>query len=136
VPRLDRLRRSVHDLSGLFRRSRREGWQLVLADLGIDLTTPAGELIATILAALAEFERRLIGLNTKQGLAIKRAQGVRLGRPTAVTSKVRERIRRERAHGATWREIASSLNRLQVPTGHRGARWYASTVRGVLLRSQ
>lgn len=91
VPRLDRLSRSVYDFSGLLRRSRREGWQLVLADLGLDLTTPTGELIAVILAALAEFERRLIGLNTKRALAVKRAQGVRLGRPPKVPASVRER---------------------------------------------
>ncbi len=127
VPRLDRLSRSVHDFSRLLRRSRCEGWELILADLGLDLATPTGELIAVILAALAEFERRLIGLNTKQGLAIKRAQGVRLGRPPALPIAVRQRIRRERVGGASWREIALRLNRDRVPTAHGGTGWYASS---------
>lgn len=131
VPRVDRLSRSVHDFSGLLKRSRREGWSLILADLGLDLSTPTGALIATILAALAEFERHLIGLNTKQGLAIKRAQGVRLGRPPVLPQRIRERIRRERASGATWRCIAEGLNRGSVPTAHGGVRWHASTVRAV-----
>ncbi|HXA29434.1 MAG TPA: recombinase family protein [Candidatus Angelobacter sp.] len=133
VPRLDRLSRSVHDFSGLLRRSRREGWQLVLADLGLDLTTPTGELIATILAALAEFERRLIGLNTKRALAVKRAQGVRLGRPPAVPNEVRRRIHAERAVDTSWRAIADGLNRDGVPTSHGGVRWHASTVRSVAV---
>lgn len=131
VPRLDRLSRSVYDFSGLLKRSRKEGWQLVLADLGLDLTTPTGELIALILAALAEFERRLIGLNTKQALAVKRAQGVRLGRPPALPSAVRARIRAERADGLAWRRIAHGLNTEGVRPAHGGARWYASTVRAV-----
>jgi DNA invertase Pin-like site-specific DNA recombinase len=131
VPRLDRLSRSVHDFSGLLKQSRREGWQLVLADLGLDLTTPTGELIATILAALAEFERRLIGLNTKQGLAIKRAQGVRLGRPPVVPHAVHQRILNERREGRSWRGIAERLNQAGVPTAHGGIRWHASTARAI-----
>lgn len=136
VPRLDRLSRSVYDFSWLLRRSRREGWQLVLADLGLDLTSPTGELIAVILAALAEFERRLIGLNTRKALAIKKAQGVRLGRPAAVPAAVREQIRRERAAGHTWRHIADSLNRRGVSTAHQGVRWYASTARAATLNAK
>lgn len=135
VPRLDRLSRSVYDFSGLLRRSRREGWQLVLADLGLDLTTPTGELIAVILAALAEFERRLIGLNTRNALAVKKAQGVRLGRPPAVPAAVRERIRQERAAGHTWRQIAEMLNRDRVPTAHGGICWHPSVTRWVYERS-
>jgi putative DNA-invertase from lambdoid prophage Rac len=51
---------------------------------GIDCTTPAGKLQLHILAALAEFERERIRERVMAGLQRARAQGTRLGRPTAV----------------------------------------------------
>jgi DNA invertase Pin-like site-specific DNA recombinase len=36
------------------------------------------------LATFAQFERRLIAQRTREALAVKRAQGVRLGRPPAL----------------------------------------------------
>ena len=42
VAKLDRLTRSVHDFSGLLERARREGWGLVVIDLGAEtMTHPA-----------------------------------------------------------------------------------------------
>ena len=52
-------------------------------DLGVDTTSPAGEMIANSVANFSQFERRLIGQRTKDALAVKRAQGVQLGRPQA-----------------------------------------------------
>jgi DNA-directed RNA polymerase specialized sigma24 family protein len=48
---------------------------LVCLDLGIDPSTPAGEMTATVVAAMAQMERRLIGQRTKDALAVKRAEG-------------------------------------------------------------
>ena len=42
-------------------RSRKEGWALVALDLGVDTSTPTGEVMAGVLALFAQFERRLIG---------------------------------------------------------------------------
>jgi DNA invertase Pin-like site-specific DNA recombinase len=44
---------------------------------------------AGILSVFAQYERELIGQRTKEALAVKRAQGVRLGRPPAVSIDVR-----------------------------------------------
>jgi DNA invertase Pin-like site-specific DNA recombinase len=59
--------------------SRRRGWSLVALDLGVDTTSPQGELTATVIASFAQYERRLIGVRTKEALAEKRAAGVVLG---------------------------------------------------------
>jgi len=80
VAKLDRLSRSLLDFSALMEQSRRRGWALVALDLGVDTTTPSGEMMANVLAVFAQFERRLIGQRTREALAIKRQQGVRLGR--------------------------------------------------------
>ena len=44
-------------------------------------------------------------------------------------------IQRQRARGDAVRKIAESLNASGVPTAQGGARWYAATVRHVLLRT-
>jgi DNA invertase Pin-like site-specific DNA recombinase len=88
--------------------------------------------MANLLATFAQFERRLIGQRTKEALAAKRAQGVRLGRRSRLPVDVRRRINRRRAAGTTLAAIADELNASGVPTGQGGRRWYPSSVRAVL----
>jgi DNA invertase Pin-like site-specific DNA recombinase len=104
---------------------------LVILDLGVDTTTPSGEMIANVMATFAQFERRLIGQRTKDALAVRKRQGAKLGRPRSVGDDVVERIMAERAEGKSLRAIATGLNEDGVATGHGGAKWYASTVRAV-----
>ena len=131
VSKLDRLTRSVHDASGLMQRSEKAGWGLVALDAPVDTTTPAGRAMAQILSVFAELERRLIGERTKAALAVKREQGVVLGRPRTLPDKVVKRIVNERAAGRTWTAIAEGLNRDRVSTAQGGLRWYPATVRTV-----
>ena len=109
---------------------------MVVCDLAMDTATPEGEAMAHVMMAWAQYERRRISHNTKAALAVKRAQGVRLGRPSGLTMDVRERIARERAAGAGWSAIAAGLNRDGVPTGHGAARWHPATVRYLVLTEQ
>src|SRR5438046_6513940 len=109
-----------------------QGWALVALDAPVDTTTPAGEAMAHVLATFAQFERRMIGQRTREALAQKKAQGVRLGRPRQLRQSVRNRIRKKRDDGATLAAIAEELNRENVPTAQGGVRWYPSTVRAVL----
>ncbi len=132
VAKLDRLSRSLMDFAALMERSRRRGWALVALDLGVDTSTPSGEMMANVLAVFAQFERRMIGQRTKDALAVKRAQGVRLGRPASLAAGVRSRIRRMHSHGRSLSAIAQELNAEGVPTAHGGRAWYPSTVRAAL----
>jgi Recombinase len=66
--------------------------------------------------------------------AVKRSQGVRLGRPPTLPAKIERRIARERNVGKSFARIADGLNTDGVPTAQGGARWYASTVRAVTNR--
>ncbi len=106
---------------------------LVTLDLGVDTTTPSGEMVANVMATFAQFERRLIGQRTKDALAVKKREGVKLGRPLSVPKAIVNRIVRERKKGLSLRVIAQGLNDDGVPTGHGGVKWYASTVRAVLM---
>lgn len=91
--------------------------------------------MAHVLATFGQFERRLIGQRTKEALAANKASGVRLGRPPTMPQSVIRRIRRLRDRGLLLRAIAEELNEAGVPTAQGGKRWYAATVRHVLLRS-
>jgi DNA invertase Pin-like site-specific DNA recombinase len=82
------------------------------------------------------YERRLIGQRTRDALAAKRAAGVVLGRPRTLDSTVRQRIIAEHTAGRSFRAIAQTLTAEGVATAHGGARWYASTVRHVVLSGE
>jgi DNA invertase Pin-like site-specific DNA recombinase len=131
VAKLDRLSRSLVDFAGLMDRARRKGWSLVALDLGVDTSTPAGEMMASVLATFAQFERRLIGQRTKDALAVKRSQGVRLGRPREITPAVIARIRELDRSGYRVSEIARILNQEGIPTPRNG-RWHPPGVSRVL----
>ena len=107
-----------------------QGWALVALDCAVDTTTPAGEAMAHVLATFAQFERRLIGQRTQEALAIKRAEGVRLGRPATITPQLARRIRslqkrvvdlaepsagRSRVELAAPREVTPEEERVSVP---------------------
>jgi DNA invertase Pin-like site-specific DNA recombinase len=136
VAKLDRLSRSLLDFAAVMERSRRKRWSLVALDLGVDTTTPQGEMLANVLAAFAQFERRLIGQRTAEALAVKKAEGVKLGRPRSLPSEVVGRIWRMHRRGQSLRRIADRLNRDGIPTGHGGVRWYPSSVSAVIRSVQ
>jgi len=114
-------------------RAQVRGWNLVALDLGVDLSTPAGEFMAGVMASAAQWERRIIGQRTKDALAIKRSLGVRLGRPNVLLEDVVSGIVGAYQAGEGWSAIARSLNEDGVTTAHGGSRWYPSTVRAVVL---
>jgi DNA invertase Pin-like site-specific DNA recombinase len=132
VSKLDRLSRSLLDFAGLMAQARRQGWQLVALDLGLDTSSPSGELMAAVLASFAQYERRLIGQRTSDALAAKKRQGHRLGRPVVLPAETRRRIVRLRARGWSLPKIADALNAEGIATARGRGTWYPSTVAGVL----
>lgn len=132
VAKLDRLSRSLLDFAGLMERAQRERWNVVCLDLGIDLSTPQGQLMASVMAAFAAYERDLIRQRTRDALQALKNRGTRLGRPVTIPGHVRAAIGRWRAAGCSWQGCADALNAAGVPTAHGGALWRASTCRGVM----
>jgi len=122
VAKVDRLSRSLVDFADLMDRSAKEGWALVALDLGVDMTTPTGAMVANVMATFAQFERRLIGQRTKEALAAKRAAnlGMRIGRTPEVPAEVIERIRAEHKSEASYAKIADRLNEDGVATAQGG----------------
>lgn len=136
VSKLDRLSRSLYDFAGLMERANKEGWAIVALDLGVDMTTPSGQLMANVMASFSQYERQLIGARTSAALQQLKAQGRRLGRPVTLDRQVAARIVNERANGRTLQGIADDLNAEAVPTARGGSQWYPATVRAVLRSAQ
>ena len=132
VSKLDRLSRSLMDFAGLMETARSEGWAVIALDLGVDMSTPSGEMLANVLASFAQYERRLISQRTKDALAELRRVGVVLGRPRVLQDDLIATCAAWRAVGITYQAIADKLNEDGTPTAHGGERWHASTVRAVL----
>jgi DNA invertase Pin-like site-specific DNA recombinase len=146
VSKLDRLSRDVAFVAGLMA----QRVPFIVAELGRD----ADPFMLHLYAALAEKERRLISERTKAALAIRKAQGSKLGNPTNIREAgnlgrttamagandhartLLPLLRSLRAEGAiTIGAIMRSLNERKVPTA-RGSRWHVSSVANLLARAQ
>jgi DNA invertase Pin-like site-specific DNA recombinase len=132
VAKMDRLARSVLHASEIIEQATRQGWSLVILDMQLDLTTPAGEAMAHMLATFAQFERRLISQRTKEALAARKARGSRLGPKPKAPAGVIRRIVMDRNAGLSYRRIADALTAEGVltPAG-RPTAWEHSTVRRI-----
>jgi DNA invertase Pin-like site-specific DNA recombinase len=80
VTKLDRLTRETSDALGLDAHFRSKGVDLCFIYDEADTSTPDGELIFTIRAALSKYERRIIAARTKLTLAHKKQRGEWIGR--------------------------------------------------------
>lgn len=127
--RLDRIMRGLRDTLDLHADATRYGWLLVCCDGDIDTTTPSGMLQFQMKAAFAEYECKLISQRTKEALAAKRAQGVKLGRPATLDASVVALVRSYRTQGATLRRIAELLQEQQILTATGNTSWHACTVK-------
>lgn len=79
VTRLDRLARSVLDLSQITAEIAAKKVDLIVLDQSIDTGSPTGRLLFHMLAAIGEFERDLIKERASEGIARAKAAGVKFG---------------------------------------------------------
>jgi len=109
VTRLDRLARSTRDLLNILHELAQAGVGFKsLLDPWCDTTTAHGELMLTLLAGFATFERRLILARTDEGRKRAKARGVRFGRPSALTAHQRQEALARLANGETQADLARS----------------------------
>lgn len=84
--KIDRMARSVVNLSKICTTLDGLGIGLKFAEQDIDTTTPEGRMLRTVLAAIAEFELELIHSRVVDGMERARAEGKVIGRPASVLS--------------------------------------------------
>ena len=111
VTRLDRLARSTRDLLELAEVLNRTNVGLrSLGEPWADTTSPAGKMVLTVFAGIAEFERALITERTRVGREAARKRGIRFGRPAKLSSEQIEWGKRLLTEGSSVREAARILN--------------------------
>lgn len=150
IAKLDRLARNVAFIANLLE----SGVEIAAADM-----PEANRFLLHVMAAVAEHEAQAISDRTKAALAAAKARGVKLGwsNPSRAAEqrraaakgvdvrryqsqiralKILPTIRYLQKNGAvSLRQIADQLNENSVPTA-RGGKWYASTVKNVLARTE
>jgi DNA invertase Pin-like site-specific DNA recombinase len=107
ITKLDRLARSIRDLLSIIDQLKAGSVMLkALDDTWLDTTSPHGELIFTIMGAMAEFERKLIRQRCEEGIKRAKAQGKQFGRPAALDAGQRRKIAERHAHGEAMAALA------------------------------
>jgi DNA invertase Pin-like site-specific DNA recombinase len=152
--KLDRMFRNAGDCLTTVERWEKSGVALHVVDLGgnaIDTTSAAGRFMLVVLAGAAEMERNLTRERTRSAMAVKRANGQRIGAvpygfdladdgatlvPNDAEQAVITEIRAWRAAGRTLERIAADLTACGIPTKTgKSASWTHQAVARILRRA-
>ena len=120
VWRLDRLGRTAKGLTALFDELRERKINLVSLREGLDLQTPAGRLMANMLASVAQYETEVRAERVLAGQAVAKASGKTWGgsKPgvrKVVSDQQEKVIRQLKADGVKIAEISRTVG-LSRPT--------------------
>jgi DNA invertase Pin-like site-specific DNA recombinase len=152
--KLDRMFRNAGDCLATVERWERAGISLHIVDLGgnaTDTTSAAGRFMLVVLAGAAEMERNLTRERTRSAMAVKRANGQRIGTvpygcdladdgttlvPNESEQAVIADVKAMRARGMKLQQIAADLTAREVPTKTgKSARWTHQAVARILKRT-
>lgn len=112
--KFDRFSRSLRDLVNHLAEFKALNVDFISKQDGQDTTTPGGKLLFHIFAAIAEFERSVIGERTSAGMQAAKRRGRVLGRK-AVPVKVQQQVHQLRQGGLSFRAIAKATG-TSLPT--------------------
>ncbi len=108
---LDRAFRSTLDALLEAEKLRERGVNFQIVTLNVDTATPAGELLYTVMAAFAQFERKNLIKRTKEGMEAARRRGVHVGRPLKFSDEEIRNAHAELAQGKiTLSKLAQKMN--------------------------
>lgn len=116
VTELSRLGRSTSEVIALINELVQRNIRTIVIKQNLDVAKHdmSSKIIVTLFSLFAELERDLVSMRTKEALAAKKAQGVKLGKPKGTIQaskfdKDRERIEGLLALGVSVRKIAKLL---------------------------
>ena len=87
---ISRLARSTIDLWEIANEIIKKDCSLICIKENFDLSTAMGRFTFNIFGSIAQLERETISERTKDGLAAKKRNGVRLGRPNVISNDIIE----------------------------------------------
>ena len=106
ITRLDRLARSMDDLTTIVRQLKQKGVELRATEQPIDTSSPAGKAFFQMLGVFAEFETNLRKERQLEGIAAAKAKGVYKGRKPSIDPAV---VKQLAAEGVGPSEIAKRM---------------------------
>lgn len=107
VSKLDRLGRDAIDVLQTVKKLSNRNIKVIVHQLGsTDLSSPAGKMLLTMLAAVAEMERDLLIERTQSGLERAKSEGKQLGRPSKTNPEQRTEIINKLSAGASVSQVA------------------------------
>jgi DNA invertase Pin-like site-specific DNA recombinase len=107
VWKLDRLGRSLRDLTAMLDGLRDRGVKFRSLTEAIDTTTPTGRAMWQMIGVLAELERSLIVERTQAGMTEARRRGVKFGRKKKLTPAQIIKARKLIEHGERVEDVAA-----------------------------
>jgi DNA invertase Pin-like site-specific DNA recombinase len=106
--KLDRLSRSLKDGINILTNWLEKGVRVIATAQQLDFSGAVGQLIASVLFAIAAMERENLRENTKRGMLAAKARGVKLGkRPKLFAKDIMPML----ASGLSLGEVADKLNK-------------------------
>ncbi len=149
VTKIDRAFRNIADFALTVAEWDRRGVEVHLLDVGVDTSLATGKLVASILAAVAEWETRRIGQRIAEAHAARRAAGrsvngvARIGYrlegklhvPDEAERRAAQLAVKLRARGLYWYRIAEEMSRRGIPR-RGGLPWTKQHARYLALAAQ
>jgi DNA invertase Pin-like site-specific DNA recombinase len=136
---IDRLGRSTQNALKILEKAKKENWRLVVTSLGADTATPAGEMVFTVMAAMARLERRLISERVIRQHEAKKERGITWGLDEGykgnLSPQVREVAAKLRDEGLGYKRIAKALTEMNLKPA-KGGLWYPQIVKAILESPQ
>ncbi len=150
IAKLDRLSRSLLELSSLVSLCDAHGVTLLSAAESLDTSSAGGPMVVKLLSVLSAWERETIGQRTKEALRAKRNRGQIYGsipyglqlaadgvtlEPCLAERRMIDAAVSARRQGETWRAIVYALNQ----AGYRnraGRPWILTNLRAAVLTAE
>ena len=108
--KLDRLARNAKDALTIADQLQAKGAGLVVHDIGgMDINSDVGRLVYTVLAAVAEMERKRIKERQREGIERAKAEGRHLGRYESLTPKQKQQARALVSEGKPKAQVAKQF---------------------------
>ncbi len=109
ITKLDRLCRSIRDLSNISDELTKKGIALVILDQNIDTSTSSGKLLFSMLGVISEFENDLRRERTQQGIKKALADGVKFGRKSKLNSAQLSALKVKRTEGVRVADLVTEF---------------------------
>jgi putative DNA-invertase from lambdoid prophage Rac len=124
MAKLDRLGRNAMDVLNTLDQLKTKKLKIIVLQLGqLDVTSPAGKLMMTMLAAVAEMEMDLLKERIHSGLDRAKKDGVIMGAPAKIDPVTLQHICEDKAKGLTLDEIAAKYDVSRATAGRAIKRW-------------